>query len=119
MPILIETKTGTINAPDDLDPINFSYMKNFCRNQILKGKSTETARSYFFKSYAFLKYTKFKDFKTINNEDLEDYFLSIYNEKSDFTIRGEYNALQNIILCTKFCNALHNLYIVCIAMYCI
>lgn len=55
MPILIETKTGTINAPDDLDPINFSYMKNFCRNQILKGKSTETARSYFFKSYAFLK----------------------------------------------------------------
>lgn len=83
--------------PDCLDETNYNYLLQYRRKMILSGKKSETVRANLERIYPFLKYMEFQDIKTANKQNLEDYYLSILNNKSESTVYGEVGSLKRFL----------------------
>ena len=72
-----------------LDPVNLQYFTDYIRYLELKNNNEKTIVSKLWKIYAFLIWFDFKDAKTVQPKDLENFYLNRKKTRSPVTAFGD------------------------------
>ncbi len=81
--------TDDLDKLKNLDPANMVHLKNYVRYLKLKNLSPNTIKSKIWRIYGFLIFSKFKDMKTVEASDIEDFILERKEKVSPFTLQGD------------------------------